>query len=118
MTMPLKEFSMLKGCLARTTSDNDAEALTAIRHANRIMAKSNVTWKMFFDRLVTVVQEAEPMTDELDDAFRVALDNARPGTFRDLLLDLEAKHSRGERLSERQRQVVTDAAERTAEHKR
>ena len=118
MTMSLKEFSALKGCMKMVTSANDNEALQAIRAANRLLAKHNLTWEQVFARTVTVIEAAEPAPaddEELEVAFRTALDSVHPGSFRNVLLDLQARYVNGQHLSEKQRAVVTDAAARAVD---
>lgn len=114
--MNLKDFSKLKRLMAMTGSDSDAEALGAIRAANRVLFANGLTWEMVFKRTVSVVSEVEVLDDgdgdELVDAFRAALDDARPGSFRDVLLDMQSRHDRGYPLSDRQKRVVFDAADR------
>lgn len=122
MTLSLKEFQQLKAFMARSASDSDAEALTAIRMANRLLAQHSLTWDKIFSRTVTVISEltGEPIAvgqadgDDFESTFEKALSSAS-GSFRDLLLDIHAKYQRGEALSPRQRQVVENAAERAVE---
>ena len=131
MTLSLKEFTTLKALMARTTSDADPEALAAIRAANRILAAHKLTWAAVFARTVTVVSE---ITGEMinlrenDDNYRLddktidaaleaALDSTS-GTFREMLLDIQAKHERGIRLSEKQIAVVIGAADRSLGRRR
>ncbi len=131
MPLSIRNFNVLKAAMARTASDNDAEALASIRAANKILMSHGYTWSMVFQRLVRVVQEleidGEPEYDdgthhghlhndgELSDAFRTALDDARPGSFRDTLLSIQAQYEDTGRLTERQREVVMDAARRAGE---
>ena len=132
--MSTRDFGVLKAAMARTASDNDAEALASIRAANRVLVQNNYTWANVFGRVVRVVNEIEvpeeEMTsyagvvatkyqnnsdEELSDAFRAALDDARPGSFRDTLLSIQAQYESTGRLTERQREVVMDAARRAGE---
>lgn len=118
MAMPLKDLSALRGCMARTVSENDPEALAAIRAANRILLRNGYTWEHFFKRTVTIVNAVEPAEEaaadeELEDAFRIALDDARPGSYRDTLLSIQAQFERVGSITTRQRAFVMDAAART-----
>ena|SRR5579863_1637267 len=122
MTLSLKEFGRLKACMARTTSDSDPEALASIRAANAILVAHALTWEKVFARTVTVVSEmsGEVVTDEggddLDHVFEMALDGAS-GSFREMLLDIQAKHERGIPLTPRQMEVVREAADRSTDRR-
>ncbi len=115
MAMSLKDLSQMKGLMALSNSDNDGEALNAIRAANRLLVKNGLTWDMFFRRTVTVMTEVEAVSDGdediINDAFEEALRDAH-GTFRETLLSIQAQWSRTHHLSERQRRVMLDAASR------
>lgn len=62
--MKLKDYVRLKNFMERTTSDSDAEALTALRMANRILAAEGIGWGRVFDKLVTVVAEVEQAPED------------------------------------------------------
>lgn len=122
MAMNLKEFQQLKKLMAMTTSDSDYETVSAIRAANKLLAQHSLTWDKVFSRTVTVISEltgqpVDAADDDLEDTFQTALDSTPEGSFRDTLLDIYAKHGRGEPLSPRQRQVVEDAAERAVDRR-
>lgn len=112
--MNLADFKRLRGMMALTASDNDAEALGAIRAANALLVKNGLLWQNVFDRTVTVTTEVEAMPPDEDDAppFETALRGAA-GTFRDTLLSIQAQYEERGWLSARQRQVVDDAADRS-----
>lgn len=116
--MKLSDFTKLKGLMALSNSDNDHEALGAIRAANRLLVTNALTWEMVFSRTVKVVNEVEADAndpdDELTDMFDKALLGAQ-GSFRDTILDIQSKYQTSGYLSPRQRQVVEDAAERYVE---
>jgi hypothetical protein len=54
MAMSLKDFRQLEKLMTQTTSDNDHEALAALRLANVILKRYNYTWADAFARLVKV----------------------------------------------------------------
>lgn len=58
MAMPVKDFRQLEKLMMMTTSDNDAEAIAALRKANEILKRHGYNWTSTFQRLVRV-QEAE-----------------------------------------------------------
>ena len=49
MTMSLKAFSTLKRLMQLATSDNDAEALAALRKANSLLQAAGVDWQRVFE---------------------------------------------------------------------
>lgn len=119
MALSLKEFTRLKGLMARTTSDSDPEALTSIRMANRILSDHGLTWEKVFSRTVTVISEmsgqvvgsSEDPTEDLEATFERAIESAPEGSsFRDTLLSIYATFQQTGRLSSKQRQVVENAA--------
>lgn len=63
--MNLKTFQTLRRLMQQTTSDNDHEALAALRKANALLRGDNVTWDKFFSRTVTVVNDFEPAEDDI-----------------------------------------------------
>lgn len=103
------------------TSDNDHEALSALRKANALIAEEGVTWTRVLDRSITIVQEFETAAeadgvdpdeaDDMDDLFERALDKAH-GDFRNVILDIQAQWERKHWLSPKQRGVVERAASR------
>lgn len=63
--MKLADFNRLKLIMARTFSDNDHEALAAIRAANKILAGAgDLTWERVLSRTVTVINEVEAGPDD------------------------------------------------------
>jgi hypothetical protein len=112
----LDDFVRLKKLMSLTSSDSDAEALGAIRAANKVLTTSGYTWEMVLSRTVTVLSAVEAMPADEDEAppFDMALRGAA-GTFRDTLLSIQAQYEERGFISARQRQVVEDAAERAAE---
>lgn len=112
--MNLAEYNQLRKLMAMTASENDGEALGAIRAANRLLARNGLIWKMVFDRLVTVVNPVGGDAEDSglgDEIFERALRGAR-GDFRDMLLSIQAQWKNGAELSPRQQAAVLKAAER------
>ena len=118
MAMSLDNFRRLKKLLTLATSDNDAEAISSFRAATRLVAQAGYTWEAVMDRVVSVVQEVEPAPasgdDDLDAAFDLALRGAR-GDFRGTLESIREQYAARGFISSRQREVVMDAADRTAD---
>jgi hypothetical protein len=112
----LDDFVRLKKLMSMTSSDSDAEALGAIRAANRILTTHGYTWEMVLSRTVTVLSAVEAMPADEDDAppFDMALRGAA-GTFRNTLLSIQAQYEERGFISARQRQVIDEAAERSVE---
>jgi hypothetical protein len=128
MPLSIREYERLQKLMEMTASDNDNELIQAMRAANKLLNQHGYTWRAVFRRVVRVVQEFEPDDgepapdrfrreddEEIANAFRVALDDTRPGSFRDTLLSIQAKYETTGRLTERQREVVMDAAHRAGE---
>ena len=117
--MRVADFARLKKMMSLTTSENDGEALAALRAANKIIAASGTSWQRIFDRLVTIENPIEAAVDEdavrrvdkasVDVAFEAALAKVPPGRFRDFLLDLEAKWQRTNYLTPDELAAVENA---------
>ena len=118
MAMSLDNFRRLKKLLTLATSDNDAEVISSFRAATRLVAQAGYTWEAVMDRVVSVVQEIEPAQEagdpDLDAAFDLALRGAR-GNFRGTLESIREQYAVRGFISDRQRQVVMDAADRAAD---
>lgn len=119
--MKLDDFRRLKKFMALTTSDNDNEALQALRQANKVLSAHGLTWPAILDKTVTVKNEMEQMPIEpsaqregerIDKAFQTALDRIPRGTFRDFILSLEKQWHETRHLSPAQRDAVIRAAQR------
>lgn len=126
--MKSTQFEQFIKLMQLASSDNDAEALAALRRAQRTLADAGFTWEMILRRQVTVLSEVEPGEEiglpdapsaanrdyELDESdFELAMDGTS-GSFYDTLFSIYEQWERGDRLSPKQRQVVRDAAERAA----
>jgi hypothetical protein len=72
--MKLKDFQRLRKLMQMTTSENDGEALNAVRAANKIIAGANVDWNRFFDRTVRIDIEVTPENKGRHDATHTASD--------------------------------------------
>jgi hypothetical protein len=115
----IDDFKRLKGMMDRTTSENDNEALVALRAANRLLTRENLTWTRVLDRSVNIAvpfesrSTAEGKTDneEMEALFDVALSKTRPGGFQDTLQSIYDQWQTHGRISARQRQVVEEAAD-------
>lgn len=58
--LTVSQYNTFKKFMQLTTSENDAEALVALRKANDVLAKQGVTWQQVLDKLVTLATD-EPM---------------------------------------------------------
>lgn len=99
--MKLADFNQLRKLMQMTTSDSDREALTAIRKANEIIARSDTTWERVFGRLVTVDPGIEPDPESMRKAPDAAgrrrylgdlledVAGASSGSFLDFVADLQ-----------------------------
>jgi hypothetical protein len=116
----LDDFKRLKGMMDRTTSENDNEALVALRAANRLLARENLTWTRVLDRSVQLAvpfesrstAEGQTDDDEMETLFDAALNGTKVGSFRDTLQSIYSQWQANGRISARQREVVEEAAER------
>lgn len=63
------EYDTFIKFMMRTTSENDAEALTALRKANAVLKKQGVTWNDLCRRLVTVISGENPHGPADDEEF-------------------------------------------------
>jgi hypothetical protein len=135
--MTKAEYAQLRKCMARTTSDNDAEALASIRRANVLLTQHSLTWDKVFDRVVRVVDPMEfveesltahpasgssqrrgglsgnpPRTGDEDweRLFDLAMSSAT-GSFLETLESIYDQWQEKGWMSERQKEVVRNAAE-------
>lgn len=125
--MNLKTFGTFKKLMERTTSDSDAEALTALRAANRLLAAEGLSWTRVLDRSIRVVAEYEEHAStssaankhengdidagnkEIDRAFEILSDIK--GGFSDFIESLHEQWSERRWLSRAQRNALLKAAE-------
>lgn len=113
MPMTVTEFRQLKATMMLATSPVDAEALTALRRANAVIARHGYTWTQVLDRVVKVEVPIEAAggddEDELSALFERAMMNAS-GSFLEMLESIHEKWEATGFLTPRQRDVVTRAA--------
>jgi hypothetical protein len=107
--MKLATFARFKKIMARTTSDNDHEALAALRAANALLKEESLTWERVLSRSINVIQEVEQAPD--DDTYRHhhgAPSKSRVQVMLDaaLLAEAERKAASIPRLSRRSREFV------------
>jgi hypothetical protein len=88
--MKLADFGRLKKFMALAESDNDPEALAALRAANALIRREGLTWQRVLDRSVKVIEEveaapedySEPKQERSAKAYahsREPVDNSGPG---------------------------------------
>lgn len=118
--MSTADFARLRKFLALTASEADGEALTAVRMANAVLARTKVHW---FDLMDAVEHNqpraASPVTarrrtsaaEEIDEAFDLVLATSR-GSFRDFILNLLEQWQESGSLSPKQRAALLKAAQR------
>jgi hypothetical protein len=122
--LTLKEFGQLKKFMMLTTSENDNEAVAALRRANAILAAHTYTWDAVFARLVKIDNQVEdastydnPARDASDrkqrikEALEVAMRDAS-GSFKQFLDDLSDQFERKGYLSQAQYEAVIKSARR------
>lgn len=69
VNVKMEDYKKVRKLMQLATSDNDAEALAALRKANAIWASYGIDWERVFARVVTVVNEFEPAPPgQFDDA--------------------------------------------------
>lgn len=132
MTIKLAEFLRFKKFMSLTTSDVDAEALAALRQANKVLAANSLTWEMVLSKVVKIdgpeIEEftqpnnGDPQDEDkvrarvraaaIDDALQKVLDNTAAGSFRDFILSLEEQWRSKNWLTAPQREALFRAAAR------
>lgn len=122
-SISLGDLALLKKVLAMTTSENDGEALTAIRKANAILKKGNLSWADVLERTVSagpsVVVNAGPIGEPkpaqeatLEEQIQHAFDTLRGvplGGFRIFIDSLEEQFNEKKYLSQAQRAPLFEA---------
>ena len=58
--MKVRDFLQLKKIMELTFSENDAEALAAIRRAGKVLRDHGLTWDRILSKTVTIIAEFEP----------------------------------------------------------
>jgi hypothetical protein len=112
MTITVAEFERLKKMMGLTFSDNDGEALNALRAANKVLQGKKLTWRDVLERTVTVDVEAAPpeprpreeaRDERVENAFDLLRDSDKWTPF------IESLHDQWERknwLSPKQRAAL------------
>ena len=90
--MKIDQFNTLKRIMQLSTSNNDAEALAALRKANAILAEAGVDWSRVFERCVTVVAEYESDPEQESSGSR---DKDRTVEINEAFADVEKTDPRG-----------------------
>jgi len=112
--MDTADFARLRKLLALTASNNDGEALAAIRKANAMLERTKTHW---FDVMDALERGSAPATNkpsaatEIDEAFDLVLCTAR-GSFREFILSLLEQWQDTGVLSPKQRAALLKSAER------
>lgn len=118
MAMTLSEFNRLKKMMMLTTSPNDAEALSALRKANEVLAAFSYDWNAVFGRLVKVeggmpeieaAPEERSLDDEITEAFQKIFDAKKDNSF---INSLYEQYQSNHFLSELQREALFKNARR------
>jgi len=127
-TMTIQELNKFEKLLAMTNSSNDAEALVAIRKANRMLAEARITWKELLSKQVT--QEGDGMeagsaapdiNTATDNHIQLCLDTLRGvnlGDFSNFIIDLDRVWKQNKYLTPGQRKPLFDAYKRFKEKNR
>lgn len=127
MTMPLKTYQQLRKLMMLTHSDNDTEALAALRKANALLREHSYDWNSAFDRLVKVESPIEmayvhydtgekaispaykrndPDTLRINNAFEEIEDRDPRGSFADFIASLKDQWDRSGRLTVAQKEAL------------
>ena len=135
--MKLKDFTLLKKFMSLATSDNDHEALQALRRANAILLQYQRTWVQVLDRVVSVEgafeedpeattsagsenQRSSTKSSDADDVnfmFQTVLDDLKPGDFRSFILSLQAQYQEKRWLSPPQREALVKSFNRVRDRR-
>lgn len=116
--------------MQQTTSDNDHEALAALRKANDLLRADNVTWDKFFSRTVQVINDFDvaPEYDNdprqqsikamIDTAFEVLARKELRGEAEDFIASLQEQWTNNHFLSEKQTEALFKFARNVEEGQR
>lgn len=119
--MKIADFEKLKKLMALTTSDNDSEALAAMRKANEVVKRSDTTWPNILNRVIKIEAEVEPGPDltpqmanaaDIDRWFEVVEGKKIGGGFARFLADIKRQWYDDHWLSKAQVAALKGAAER------
>lgn len=131
MAMPMGEFKKLTKLMMMTNSENDQEALTAIRGANKILAKHNYDWNATFGRLVKVEgempveieeapdekREASILRSRVNNAFATIEESDPRGDFADFIASLKDQWDKRGRLTENQLSALFRSADKARDRR-
>jgi hypothetical protein len=126
--MKLTDFKLLKKLMTMTTSSADQEALTALRRANEILARSATTWDRVLDRVVSLEVESAEGLESSAGTFRehreaqrrharideqlTRAESATCGRSADFIASLRSQFEVRGDLSERQVEALEDVLDR------
>lgn len=121
MPMKVSEFNKLKNLMMLTTSDNDHEALAALRKANSILKTNGYDWNATFGRLVKVQDEieaapqdrtAKDIDAQINEAFDTIEATDPKGGFADFIASLHEQWADKHYLTPAQKEALFKAADR------
>ena len=121
--MKLKDFELLKKFMGSAMSEQDGEALNALRMANRILQKENLTWAKVLDRSLKVeydIEEAPPHRDvsdrsaEIEEAFSFLARQDLPESTENFIHSLSEQWTKRRSLSQAQREALFKVYNRNA----
>ncbi len=132
--MKLESFRKLKLMMNKTMSGTDAERLTAIDMANKIVVESNTTWDRILDRVISIdvpIEAAAARSSEgvdkevraafvkkVNDAFEVIEASDPRGSFTDFIASLKDQWDARGRLSPAQLDALWAARDRAENGRR
>jgi hypothetical protein len=130
----LENFRRLKLMMNKTMSGTDAERLTAIDMANRIVADEKTTWDRILDRVISVDVPIEAVAaksaegvdpairkafvKKVNDAFEAIEESDPRGTFTDFIASLRDQWDARGRLSPAQLEALFAARDRAENGRR
>jgi len=117
--MKLADFARFKKFMELTMSDNEGEALSALRMANKLIKSEGLTWTRVLDRSIQIVPQFEDKNesehgvteDELEAMFEAVLDESN-GSFRDVVQSIYSQWKERGFITPRQREVIVAAFRR------
>lgn len=107
-TIPLSQLHLFEKLLGMTTSASDAEALTAMRKANKILQDNGLTWAELLRKQVTsdsVSPYTEPTADATAAHVQTCLDTLR-GSDSSFISSLDKQWAEKGYLSPEQRRPL------------
>jgi|SRR5580700_863352 hypothetical protein len=124
MAMSVDSFRKLRKLMQLTLSDNDEEALGALRKANALLRAHAYDWNSAFDRLIKVespvemaqhqpsqtLRRADPEAERINNAFEAIEESDPRGSFADFIASLREQWDRSNRLTVAQKEALFKAA--------